>query len=97
MAEHQQRVSTATSALTLGDLRALVSDLQSGSAVLQPPPVTRAPRLATPNGWALLAIAFVASVLLGMGSVGGCTATPSRRSTSRPIPAPNPTGWERWR
>ncbi|BBX64244.1 hypothetical protein MSAS_34180 [Mycobacterium saskatchewanense] len=67
MAEHQQRVSTATSAVTLGDLRALVSDLQSGSAVLQPPPVTRARRLATPNGWALLAIAFVASVLLGMG------------------------------
>ncbi|MEE6178346.1 DUF1707 SHOCT-like domain-containing protein [Mycobacterium sp. 050134] len=79
MAEHQERVSTATSAVTLGDLRALVSDLQSGSAVLQPPPVARWRRPATPNGWVLLAIAFVVSGLLGMGigwGLYGNTASP---------------------
>ncbi len=65
MEEHRERVSAATNAVTLGDLRALVADLQSGAAMQQPDvtPVAR-PK---PRGWILLAAAFVVSVLLGIG------------------------------
>ncbi|WP_156686253.1 DUF1707 SHOCT-like domain-containing protein [Mycobacterium sp. Marseille-P9652] len=66
MEEHRQRVSAATNAVTLGDLRALVADLQSGAA-MQQPDVTPLAKPARPRGWVLLAVAFVVSVLLGMG------------------------------
>jgi hypothetical protein len=67
MEEHRERVGKATSAITLGDLRALVDDLQSGGAALRRPAVTSAVKPARPRGWVLLAVAFVVSVLLGMG------------------------------
>jgi hypothetical protein len=34
MEEHRERISTATNAVTLGDLQALVADLQNDSAAL---------------------------------------------------------------
>lgn len=37
MTEHAQRVKTATNAATLGDLRALVADLQTANAPVQLP------------------------------------------------------------
>ena len=44
MSEHGQRVKAATTATTLGDLRALVSDLQTGNAPVQLPTLKK-PRL----------------------------------------------------
>ncbi|MDR3654668.1 MAG: DUF1707 domain-containing protein [Mycobacterium sp.] len=67
MEEHRERVSTATNAVTLGDLRALVADLQTGSAALQPPAVMSFDKLSKYRSWGLLAAAFVVSVLLGIG------------------------------
>jgi hypothetical protein len=61
--EHRQRVSTATSALTLGDLQALLTDLQIDSTAVQPAPV-KTPR--KPHTLGILAAGFVVSVLLGV-------------------------------
>jgi len=52
MTEHQQRVSAATKAATLGQLRGLVSDLQTANAPVQLPALDRprfAPRLIRPG------------------------------------------------
>ncbi|KLO25551.1 DUF1707 SHOCT-like domain-containing protein [Mycobacterium haemophilum] len=70
MEEHRERVATATSAVAVGDLRALVADLQANSALVQLPPSTPATSLSTlpkSRGWAILATAFVVAVLLGVG------------------------------
>jgi Domain of unknown function (DUF1707) len=60
--EHRQRVRSATNAITLGDLHALVSDLQGDSTALRPAKSAAGRR---PLGLALAA--FVVSVLLGVG------------------------------
>jgi len=64
MQEHRERVSTATSAVTLGDLRAVVADLQLDSAPVQ---LRAAKSPSKFGGWGILAAAFVVSVLLGVG------------------------------
>lgn len=69
MAEHGQRVKAATNATTLGDLRALVSDLQTGNAPVQLPTLKK-PRLAGPSaggGWGIRAAVAGVLVLLGIG------------------------------
>ncbi|CQD07120.1 membrane protein [Mycobacterium europaeum] len=67
MAEHGERVSAATNAVTLGDLQALVTDLQTDSSAL-PTPAVKGPRVPPKlGGWGSLAVAFVVSVLLGVG------------------------------
>jgi DUF1707 SHOCT-like domain len=63
MEEHRQRIGTATNAVTLGDLHALVADLQTDNASVQLPAV-RSPKF---RGLGILAAAFVVSVLLGVG------------------------------
>ncbi|VBA31433.1 hypothetical protein LAUMK41_00089 [Mycobacterium attenuatum] len=64
MEEHRDRVSTATKAVTLGDLQDLIADLQSESAPAEVPALkSRARR----NGLGLLAAALGVSVLLGVG------------------------------
>ncbi|WP_077078270.1 DUF1707 SHOCT-like domain-containing protein [Mycobacterium numidiamassiliense] len=75
MEEHRQRVSTATNAVTLGDLHALMSDLQTDNASVQLQAVN-SPRL---RGWGPVVGAFVVSVLLGVGigwGVYGNTGSP---------------------
>ena len=62
--EHRERVSAATKAVTLGDLQTLVSDLQSNPQLPALDARTTSPRI---GGWGVLAVAFVVSVLLGMG------------------------------
>lgn len=62
--EHRERVSAATKAVTLGDLQALLGDLQTNAA-LQLPALDSRSR--SSSGWGMLAVAFVVSVLLGMG------------------------------
>ena len=63
MEEHRQRVSTATNAVTLGDLHALMGDLQTDNASVQLQAVN-SPRF---RGWGPAVGAFVVSVLLGVG------------------------------
>ena len=75
MEEHRQRVSTATNAVTLGDLHALMSDLQTDNASVQLQAV-KSPRF---RGWGPAVGAFVVSVLLGVGigwGVYGNTGSP---------------------
>ncbi len=64
--EHRERVSAATKAVTLGDLQALVSDLQTNAGRPLPALDSR-PKVSRVSGWGVLAAAFVVSVLLGMG------------------------------
>jgi hypothetical protein len=64
--EHRERVSAATKAVTLGDLRALVSDLQTNSG-RQLPALDSRPKVPHVGGWGVPTAAFVVSVLLGMG------------------------------
>jgi len=69
MSEHEQRVKAATTATTLGDLRALVSDLQTGNAPVQLPTLKK-PRLnVSPagGGWGIRAAVAAVLVLLGIG------------------------------
>lgn len=80
--EHRERVRSATNAVTLGDLQALVDDLQRDTAGLQSTARAWASRpslLPKFGGWRGLAAAFVASVLLGVGigwAVYGNTRSP---------------------
>lgn len=79
MTEHGERVKAATTATTLGELQALVSDLQTNNAPVQLPTL-RKPRTLpmAGNGWGLrLAVAGVLVVLgiaIGWGLYGN---TPS--------------------
>ena len=67
MEEHRERVSAATKAVTLGDLQALVADLQTDSTALHPPAVKGPPVSPKFGGRGMVAIAFAVSVLLGVG------------------------------
>jgi hypothetical protein len=64
--EHRERVSAATKAVTLGDLHALLDDLQTNAGRPQPA-LASGPKVPRVGGWGVLAAAFVVSVLLGMG------------------------------
>ena len=77
MVEHGERVKTATTAATLGELQSLVSDLQTQSAIQLPELSSR--RLPTlGNGWGLrAAIAgglVVLGVVIGWGLYGNTTS-----------------------
>ncbi|TFV56430.1 DUF1707 domain-containing protein [Mycobacterium sp. PS03-16] len=80
MTEHGERVKAATHAATLGELQALVSDLQVANAPVQLPELSkpRPARTGAPNGWGLrVAVAGVLVVLgicIGWGLYGN---TPS--------------------
>ena len=67
--EHRQRVAAATSAPTLGDLQALVSDLQTENAPVQLPDLKRPSPLAGRDGggWGIRAAVAAVLVLLGVG------------------------------
>jgi len=68
MEEHRQRVSAATHAATLGDLQALVSDLQIGNAPVKLPTLKSPSRLAAGSGgWGIRAAALAVTLLLGIG------------------------------
>jgi hypothetical protein len=75
MAEHGERVKAATNATTLGQLQALVADLQTANAPVHLPDLNK-PR---PKGWAMKAAVAGALVLLGVGigwGVYGRTSSP---------------------
>lgn len=67
--EHRERVSAATNAVTLGDLQALMEDLQSDSALLQAQAgarTSRLPRVPRLGGWGVVVAAMVGSLLMGV-------------------------------
>lgn len=69
MSEHQQRVKAATNATTLGDLRALVSDLQTANAPVQLPTLKK-PGLSgsgVSGGWGIRLAVTAVLILLGIG------------------------------
>jgi len=67
MAEHGDRVKAATTATTLGELRSLVSDLQTGGAPVQLPPLQK-PALVGPRAtWGLRVASAAVLVALGVG------------------------------
>lgn len=66
MEEHRQRVSAATNATTLGELAALVADLQNSNAPVQLPTLKQ-PRQPGSGGWGFKLATAVVLVLLGMG------------------------------
>jgi hypothetical protein len=92
MAEHRERVSTATNAVTLGDLQGLVADLQVDGAPVHLRVAESPPKF---GGWAILAAAFVVSVLLGVGigwGLYGSTGSPLDFAKSREDPGAKADG-----
>ena len=81
MEEHRQRVASATTAATLGELQSLVSDLQNANAPVQLPTL-KSPPTSCPSaggGWGLRLATAAVLVLLGMGigwGLYGNTASP---------------------
>jgi DUF1707 SHOCT-like domain len=66
MDEHRTRVALATGAETLGDLKSLISDLQTANAPVQLPDLKRRPKLpGAGSGWGMRAA--VAGVLVVLG------------------------------
>ena len=70
MEEHRQRVAAATTAASLGELQALVSDLQNENAPVQMPDLQKPSPFAAVRpgpGWGLKAAVAAVLVLLGIG------------------------------
>lgn len=96
MAEHQQRVKTATNAATLGDLRSLIGDLQTQNAPVQLPTLKK-PRLpglpAMPGGgWGLRLAAVGVILVLGIGIGWGLYGNTSSPLNFTSDPGAKPDG-----
>jgi len=92
MTEHAHRVKTATSAATLGELRALVDDLQTGSAPVQLRAL-KAP--GTPSSrpvWAIRLATAGVLVLLGVGIGWGLYGNTSSPLNFTSDPGAKPDG-----
>jgi hypothetical protein len=78
MEEHRQRVATATTATTLGQLADLVSDLQNANAPVTMPDLKKPSRIGAGDGWGMRAavagVLVVLGVAIGWGLYGN---TPS--------------------
>lgn len=78
-AEHRERISSATRAVTLGDLHSLVSDLQSETAPVKLPTLGRPTRFSVRGAGTMALAALGATLLVGMGlgwAVYGNTSSP---------------------
>jgi hypothetical protein len=83
MEEHRQRVASATSAATLGELQALVDDLQTEHAPVQLPDLEKPSRLSSGAGggrraWgytlAVTAVLVVLGIAIGWGLYGNSSS-----------------------
>nr|WP_319452878.1 MULTISPECIES: DUF1707 domain-containing protein [unclassified Mycobacterium] len=83
MEEHRQRVAAATTAPTLGDLQALVDDLQTGNAPVQLPNLSKPSRLTSGGNsggraWgftaAITAVLVVLGIAIGWGLYGNSSS-----------------------
>lgn len=98
MEEHRQRVSAATKAVTLGDLRGLVDDLQYDSSLVpalqadKPPGLMALVRSRTKRGKTALVAALLGALLLGVligWGIYGDSSSPFERA---PDPGAQPDG-----
>ncbi len=81
--EHRQRVATATKAVTLGDLRSLVTDLQTGNAPVKLPTLkTGAGRPVRTTGWGVLAAGAAVMLVVGIAIGWGVYAAPGQSPMS---------------
>lgn len=92
MAEHGQRVKAATNAATLGDLRSLVSDLQTTNAPVQLPSLAPSRILGVRAGWGIRAAAAAVLVLLGIGIGWGLYGNTSSPLNFTSDPGAKPDG-----
>lgn len=90
--EHRQRVAAATSATTLGELRTLVSDLQTTGAPVQLPTLTERSKLS--RGWGIRAAIAGALVVLGIGIGWGLYGNTSSPLNFTSDPGAKPDGVE---
>ncbi|HWF68124.1 MAG TPA: DUF1707 domain-containing protein [Mycobacterium sp.] len=70
--EHRERVSSATAAITLADLHALVADLQPSSSPVRLQPLPTAPKS---GRLGIAALRWRLRCCWAWASGGGCTAT----------------------
>jgi len=98
MDEHRQRVAAATNAGTLGELQALVSDLQTANAPVQLPKLkSQSPIASAGGGWGMRIAVGAVLVLFGIG-VGwgifgqGSPLSSTLRSSSASDPGAKPDG-----
>lgn len=87
--EHRERVSVATSAVTLSDLHGLVADLQTGHSPVKLPPLPSRPKSGS-GGIAVAAL--VVAVLLGIGLGWGLYGHTSSPLSFTPSPGVKPDG-----
>jgi hypothetical protein len=85
--EHRERISAATGAVTLGDLQALVADLQTASAPVRLPALKPSPKVGSRG---VVAAALVVAVLLGIGIGWGLYGKTSSPLSFTPGPASDP-------
>ena len=89
--EHRQRVASATTAATLGELQALVTDLQTANAPVQLPNLKPA-RLPSGGGWGIRAAVAGVLVLLGVGIGWGLYGNTSSPLSFTSDPGAKPDG-----
>jgi hypothetical protein len=87
--EHRDRVSKATNAVTLGDLKVLVSDLQGDNT---PARLRTSKPKALPGGRGIAIAAFVVAVLFGMGLGWGLYGNTSSPLNFTSDPGAKPDG-----
>lgn len=93
MAEHGDRVKAATNATTLGDLRALVSDLQTGNAPVQLPTLRPPKALAGSRGaWGIRLASAAVLVATGVGIGWGLYGNTSSPFNFTSDPGAKPDG-----
>jgi Domain of unknown function (DUF1707) len=87
--EHRERVSAATSAVTLADLHELIADLQTSHS-----PVTLSPLPSRPKSGSrgIVAAALVVAVLLGIGLGWGLYGHTNSPLSFTPSPGAKPDG-----
>lgn len=92
--EHRQRVASATTAVTLGDLRSLVTDLQTGDGSVKLPTLTTgAGRPVRTTGWGLLAAGAAVMLVVGIAIGWGVYAAPGQSPmTAAQDPGAKPDG-----
>jgi Domain of unknown function (DUF1707) len=89
--EHRQRVASATNAATLGELQALVNDLQTANSPVQLPNL-KPTRLPSGGGWGIKAAIAGVLVLLGVGIGWGLYGNTSSPLSFTSDPGAKPDG-----
>ena len=89
MEEHRQRVSAATTAATLGELQALVADLQTSNAPVQLPKLKSRNQIQGGDGWGMRIAVAAVFVVLGVGLGWGIFGSSNSPLAADPGAAPD--------